>query len=185
MANVETAKWYAIHTYSSYEIMVKDNLEKLIENNNLKDQIFDIRIPMEQTIEEKNGKKKVILRKLLPCYLFVKLIYSNDIWYLITNTRGVTGFVGPQGKPLPLTDDEVKRMRLESRVEKADFMIGDDVKIVSGPLESFFGVVTELKSIAQKAKVKVTMFGRETEVELSFVELQKLNLTSKPQDKQD
>lgn len=175
--SAEQAKWYAIHTYSSYESIVKDNLEKLIENNNLKDQIFDIKIPMEKTIEEKNGKKKIVERRLLPCYVFVKLIYSNDIWYLVTNTRGVTGFVGPQGRPKALTDDEVKRMRLESKVEVIDLMAGDQVKIVSGALESFIGTVTELNVISQKAKVKVTMFGRDTEVELNFVELEKITLT--------
>ena len=91
------AKWYVLHTYSGYEMMVKSSLEQLIENNNLQDSIFDLRIPMEQTIEEKGGKKKVVERKLLPCYVFIKMIYSNQVWYLVTNTRGVTGFVGPQG----------------------------------------------------------------------------------------
>ena len=95
------AKWYVLHTYSGYEMMVKSSLEQLIENNNLQDSIFDLRIPMEQTIEEKGGKKKVVERKLLPCYVFIKMIYSNQVWYLVTNTRGVTGFVGPQGRPLP------------------------------------------------------------------------------------
>ena len=115
-----TAKWYVIHTYSGYEAMVKDTLEKMVENSNLQEQILEIKIPMEQTIEEKNGKKKVVLRKILPCYVFIKLVYSNDLWFMITNTRGVTGFVGPQGKALPLSDDEVKRMRLETRMDVVD-----------------------------------------------------------------
>ena len=107
------AKWYVIHTYSGYEAMVKDSLEKLIENNNLQENIFDIQIPTEETLEEKaNGKKKVVERKKFPCYVFLKMIYSNNIWYLVTNTRGVTGFVGPQGRPLPLTEEEVVRMGL-------------------------------------------------------------------------
>ena len=173
----ETAKWYAIHTYSGYEVMVKTNLEKLIENNNLGEQILDIQIPMYQDIVEgKNGKKKVVDRKVLPCYVFLKLVYSNDIWYLVTNTRGVTGFVGPQGKPLPITDEEVKRMRLETKVTSDDFTAGDQVKIVSGALEGFVGVITELNVTAQKAKVKVEMFGRETEVELDFVDVERINL---------
>lgn len=172
----ETAKWYAIHTYSGYEVMVKNTLEKLIENNNLGEQILDIRIPMYQDIVEgKNGKKKVVDRKVLPCYIFLKLVYSNDIWYLVTNTRGVTGFVGPQGKPLPLSDDEVKRMRLETTVDNADYALGDEIKIVSGALEGFTGVITELNASAQKAKAKVEMFGRETEVELDFVDIEKIN----------
>ena len=173
----ETAKWYAIHTYSGYEVMVKTNLEKLIENNNLGEQILDIQIPVYQDIVEgKNGKKKIVDRKVFPCYVFLKLVYSNDIWYLVTNTRGVTGFVGPQGRPLPLTDDEVKRMRLETKVDNFNLAAGDQVKIVSGALEGFMGSITELNFTAQKAKVKVEMFGRETDVELEFVDLEKINL---------
>lgn len=104
----EQAKWYVIHTYSGYEAMVKDSLEKLIENNNLQENIVEIQIPTEETLEEKaNGKKKLVERKKFPCYVFLKMIYSNDIWYLVTNTRGVTGFVGPQGRPLPLTEEEI------------------------------------------------------------------------------
>ena len=174
--NAERAKWYVIHTYSGYEAMVKDSLEKLIENNNLKDDIFDIQIPMEQTLEEKNGKKKVVSRKLLPCYVFVKMVYSNNVWFLVTSTRGVTGFVGPQGRPLPLTDDEVRRMQLEKGAVDVDFAIGDDVRICSGPLDTFMGTITELNPTSQKAKVTVTMFGRTTDVELDFTQLQKLNL---------
>ncbi len=174
--NAERAKWYVIHTYSGYEAMVKDSLEKLIENNNLKDDIFDIQIPMEQTLEEKNGKKKVVSRKLLPCYVFVKMVYSNNVWFLVTSTRGVTGFVGPQGRPLPLTDDEVRRMQLEKVAVDVDFAIGDDVRICSGPLDTFMGTITELNPTSQKAKVTVTMFGRTTDVELDFTQLQKLNV---------
>ena len=117
MQENNTAKWYVIHTYSGYEAMVQSSLEKLIENNNLSDTILDIKIPMEQTIEEKNGKKKVVLRKLIPSYVFIKMIFNNDLWYVITNIKGVTGFVGPQGRLLPLTEDEVKRMGLETKVE--------------------------------------------------------------------
>lgn len=170
----ETAKWYVIHTYSGYEAMVKDTLEKMVENSNLQKQILDIQIPMEQTIEEKNGKKKVVLRKILPCYVFIKLVYSNNLWFLITNTRGVTGFVGPQGKALPLSDDEVKRMRLETHVDVVDFVIGDRVQIMSGPLDGFEGTILDLNLTAQKAKVKVAMFNTETEVDVEFVQLKSL-----------
>jgi len=176
MSRVEQAKWYVIHTYSGYEAMVKDSLEKLIENNNLQDDIFDIKIPMEDTIEEKNGKRKVVQRKILPCYLFIKLIYSNQVWFLVTNTRGVTGFVGPQGKPLPLTDDEVKRMRLENKVIEIDLAVGNTVKIISGPLETFLGTVLELNNSSQKAKVNVSMFGRETDVEVDYIQIEKVNV---------
>ena len=174
MEEQNTAKWYVIHTYSGYEAMVKSSLEKLIENNNLSSTILDIKIPMEQTIEEKNGKKKVVLRKLSPSYVFIKMIFNNDLWYVITNIKGVTGFVGPQGRLLPLTDDEVKRMGLETKVENVDLAVGDNVKIISGPLDSVIGTITSLNVAAQKAIVKVDMFGRETDVELDFVQLEKI-----------
>ncbi|MBQ3572929.1 MAG: transcription termination/antitermination factor NusG [Clostridia bacterium] len=178
MQENNTAKWYVIHTYSGYEAMVKSSLEKLIENNNLSDTILDIKIPMEQTIEEKNGKKKVVLRKLIPCYVFIKMIFNNDLWYVITNIKGVTGFVGPQGRLLPLTEDEVKRMGLETKVEieNINFAVGDNVKIVSGPLESFVGVINSLNFASQKANVKVDMFGRDTDVELDFVQIQRIDV---------
>lgn len=170
----EQAKWYVIHTYSGYESMVKDSLEKLIENNNLQDDIFEIKIPMEETIEEKNGKRKIVQRKILPCYVFIKLIYSNQVWFLVTNTRGVTGFVGPQGKPLPLTNEEVKRMRLENKIVDADFNVGDTVRIISGALETFTGNIIELNNVGQKAKVNVSMFGRATDVEVDYIQIEKI-----------
>ena len=171
----EQAKWYVIHTYSGYEAMVKDSLEKLIENNNLQENIFEIQIPMEEMLEEKaNGKKKIVERKKFPCYVFLKMIYSNDIWYLVTSTRGVTGFVGPQGRPLPLTDEEVARMGLIKVAIDVDFVVGDMVKIVSGPLESFSGKVVSLNESAQKAMINVEMFGRATDVEVDFVQVKKI-----------
>ena len=173
--SVENAKWYVIHTYSGYEALVEEGLKKLIENNNLGDTIFEIRIPEEETIEEKNGKKKVVRRKKFPCYVFMKMVYNNDLWFLITNTRGVTGFVGPQGRPMPLTQEEVRRMGLDEWVETVDISIGDNVSIVAGPLIGMIGVVEDLQLQTQKATVKVEVFGRETNVELSFVELQRIN----------
>jgi len=173
---MEEAKWYVIHTYSGYETMVKSRLEQLAYNNNLQDCIFEIKIPTEETLEEKaNGKKKVVERKKFPCYVFLKMAYTNDMWYIITNTKGVTGFVGPQGRPLPLTDEEVARIGLEEHAIEIDFTIGDEVKIVSGPLESFAGKVVSLNETAQKAMVNVEMFGRATDVEVDFVQLKKIN----------
>ena len=172
----EQAKWYVIHTYSGYEQMVKDTLEKLIVNNNLQNQILEIKILMEETIEENaKGKKKVVLRKVMPGYVFVKLILNNDLWFLITNTRGVTSFVGPHGRATALTADEVKRMRLESHVEVIDFVEGDKVLIVSGPLSGTKGEVANISVASQKAKVKAQIFGTETEVEVELVQLQKIN----------
>ena len=166
--------WYILHTYSGYEMMVKDSLQRLIENNNLQDQIFDVKIPMEQTIEEKNGKRKVVERKLLPCYIFIKMIYSNQLWYLVTSTRGVTGFVGPQGRPIPMKEDEIRKMRLEEVVVDADFAVGDRVNIDAGPLEGFEGVITELNDLAQKAMVNIQMFGRSTDVEVEYIQIKKV-----------
>lgn len=174
---IEDARWYVIHTYSGYEAMVKDSLEKLIENNNLQENIYEIQIPTEETLEEKaNGKKKVVERKKFPCYVFLKMIYSNDIWYLVTNTRGVTGFVGPQGRPLPLTEEEVARMGLDKVALSIDFTIGDTVRIVSGPLESFVGKVITLNEATQKVGVNVEMFGRNTDVEVDFVQVKKVTV---------
>ena len=162
MANNDTEpKWYIIHTYSGYETMVQDSLKRLIENNNLQDSIVDVKIPTEKTIEEKaNGKKKVVERKLLPCYVFIKMIYSNQLWYLVTNTRGVTGFCGPQGRPIPMKKEEIRKMRLDEYVDDADFKIGDKVSIMSGPLEGFVGTIRELDEVGQRARVDIVMFGR-------------------------
>ena len=180
----EKPRWYVIHTYSSYEAMVKDSLEKLIENNNLQENIFEIKIPTEETLEEKaSGKKKIVERKKFPCYVFLKMIYSNDIWYLVTNTRGVTGFVGPQGRPLPLTDEEVARMGLEEVAVEIDFTVGDTVQIVSGPLESFVGKVMSIIDGQQKVMVNVEMFGRKTDVELNFVQVKKVNVSGEQEQK--
>ena len=176
---IEQASWYVIHTYSGYEAMVKDSLEKLIENNNLQENIFEIQIPTEETLEEKaNGKKKLVERKKFPCYVFLKMIYSNDIWYLVTNTRGVTGFVGPQGRPLPLTPEEVQRMDLETVVTEIDVVEGDSVTIMSGPLESFSGKVVSLNFATQKAMVNVEMFGRNTDVEVDFNKIKKVTVVT-------
>ena len=174
MVTSEQANWYVLHTYSGYESMVKDNLEKLIENNNLSDSILDIQIPEEQVVEEKKGKKKVVKKKMFPCYVFVKLIYNNDLWYLLTNTRGVTGFVGPNGRALPLTENEVKRMRLENVQVALNFDLNDTVRVLSGPLEGYIGTIDEIDYKTQKAKVNVSMFGRQTPVELEFMQFEKI-----------
>ena len=159
----EQPKWYILHTYSGYEAMVKDSLEKLIENNNLGDYITDLKIPMEQVIEEKNGKRKVVERKLLPCYVFIKMIYTNQIWYYVTSTRGVTGFCGPQGRPIPMKAEEVRKMRLEEFVSDADFKVGDSVSI------------EELSDATQKAKVTTKMFNRDTDVEVEYLQIKRID----------
>ena len=155
--------------------MVKDSLEKLIENNNLGDYIVDIKIPMEQVIEEKNGKLKVVERKLLPCYVFIKMIYTNQIWYYVTSTRGVTGFCGPQGRPIPMRADEIRKMKLEEPTDVETFAVGDSVSIEEGPLKGFLGTVKEINPTAQKAKISTTMFGRTTDVEVEYLQMKKVD----------
>ena len=171
----EEPKWYILHTYSGYEAMVKDSLEKLIENNNLGDYIVDLKIPMEQVIEEKNGKRKVVERKLLPCYVFIKMIYTNQIWYYVTSTRGVTGFCGPQGRPIPMKPEEIRKMKLELPTVDETFAVGDTVSIEEGPLKGFFGTVKEANATAQKAKITTTMFGRSTDVEVEYIQMKKVD----------
>ena len=170
----EQPKWYILHTYSGYEAMVKDSLEKLIENNNLGDYIVDLKIPMEQVIEEKNGKRKIVERKLLPCYVFIKMIYTNQIWYYVTSTRGVTGFCGPQGRPIPMKPEEIKKMRLEDVVCTGEYAVGNTVSVVDGPLKGFIGTIKELNDSAQKAKISTSMFGRTTEVEVEYIQIKKV-----------
>lgn len=175
MENKEQGQWYVIHTYSGHEFTVEKNLTNMIENNSLQDSIFEIKVPVEDDIVEKNGKKQHIQRKKFPSYVFIKMIYSNHIWFMVTNTRGVTGFVGPSGRPLPLRDDEVKRMGLEViELEDFDVKVGDNIKIVNGPLENFIGVVESISEERQKVKVIVAMFGRQTPVELEFSQVEKL-----------
>lgn len=170
--NPDNVKWYVLHTYSGYENMVKVNLEMVFMKNNLMDRLVEITIPMEDVVEEKNGKRKIVQRKKFPCYVLIKMDYDNSMWHIITNTRGVTGFVGPQGRPLPLTDEEVKRMRLETRVENADFKEGDHIKVVDGALEGFVGTVESVDLANSKCKVSVSMFGRITPVELELYQIE-------------
>lgn len=168
-------KWYVVHTYSGYENKVKVNIEKLVDNRGLGDKILEVKVPMEEVVETKDNKKKVVMKKVFPGYVLVKMVMSDENWYLIRNTRGVTGFVGPGSKPVPLTDDEVKAMGVEVEVESIDCEVGDNVKVTSGPLESFIGVVEEINFDKKKVKVLVSMFGRETPVELEFGQIEPLS----------
>lgn len=170
----ENIKWYVVHTYSGYENKVKANLEKIVENRGMQDYILDIAVPLEETIEIKEGKKKVTLRKIFPGYVLIKMIITDESWYIVRNIRGVTGFVGPGSKPVPLTDEEVKTMGVEEFETFVDYEVGDNVRITTGPLENFIGIVDEINLEKKKVKVAVSMFGRETPVELELVQLQKL-----------
>lgn len=172
----ENVRWYVIHVYSGYEAKVRDNLVKMVENNNLQDFIHEVSFPVEEDIVEKNGKRKIVEKKKFPGYVFVKMIYTDHIWYMVTNTRGVTGFVGPQGKAQPLTLEEIKRMGLEKvSVEDFDVQSGDNVRVISGALETFLGIVESVSAEKQKVKVIVQMFGRQTPVELEFNQIEKIN----------
>lgn len=175
MSENNNAKWYILHTYSGYESLVKKSIEQMIENGSLQDVILDIKIPTETLIEDKNGKKKAYESKVMPCYVFVKLVYSNQLWFMLTNTRGVTGFVGPNGKAWPLDEEEVKRLRLEDRVTNFDMVVGDDIRVVSGPFDGLVGVIKEIDTARQKAQVLLNMFGRETSVDMDFIQLEKIN----------
>ncbi|HPT91723.1 MAG TPA: transcription termination/antitermination protein NusG [Acetivibrio sp.] len=170
----EGAKWYVVHTYSGYENKVKANLEKIVENRGMQDYILDIVVPMEEQIEIKDGKKKATLKKVFPGYVLVKMIMTDESWYVVRNTRGVTGFVGPGSKPVPLPDDEVRAMGVEEFAPVLDYEVGDNVRVVSGPLESFIGIVEEINLEKKKVRVSVSMFGRETPVELELLQIQKI-----------
>lgn len=166
--------WYVVYTYSGYENKVMDNLKKTVENHSLQDVILDIKVPMEETIETKNGKKRHVSKKMFPGYVMVKMFLTDDSWYVVRNTRGVTGFVGPSSKPIPLTDAEVRTMGIENVRVSIDVEVGDNVIVISGPLESFVGVVEEVNMERQKVKVLVSMFGRDTSVELDFVQIKRI-----------
>ena len=170
----ENAKWFVVHTYSGYENKVKANLEKIVENRGMQEYIVDIVVPMEEQIEIKDGKKKATLRKVFPGYVLVKMIMSDGSWYVVRNTRGVTGFVGPGSKPVALTDEEVKNMGVEEFETIVDYVVGDNVRVISGPLENFIGLVDEINIEKKKVRVSVSMFGRETPVELELIQIQKL-----------
>jgi transcriptional antiterminator NusG len=170
----ESGKWYVVHTYSGYENKVKANLEKIVENRGMQDYILDIVVPMEEQIEIKDGKKKATLKKVFPGYVLVKMIMTDESWYVVRNTRGVTGFVGPGSKPVPLSVDEVRTMGVEEFAPVLDYEVGDNVRVVSGPLESFIGIVEEINLEKKKVRVSVSMFGRETPVELELLQIQKI-----------
>lgn len=171
----ETARWYVVHTYSGYENKVKVNLEKTIENRGLESLIHDIQVPMEEVVEVKDGKKKVTQKKVFPGYVIVNMIMTDESWYIVRNTRGVTGFVGPGSKPVPLTETEVETMGINQKVVDMDLEVGETVKVVSGPLENFVALIQEISLEKHKIKGLVNMFGRETPVELNFNQIEKLD----------
>lgn len=166
--------WYVVYTYSGYENKVMDNLLKTVENHNLHDTIIDVKVPMEESVEIKNGKKRHVTRKMFPGYVMVKMFLTDESWYVVRNTRGVTGFVGPSSRPIPLSDAEVRSMGIENVRIELDVEVGNNVIVTAGPLESFVGVVEEVNAERQKVRVLVSMFGRDTSVELDFVQVKRI-----------
>ena len=165
--SIPEVRWYVAHTYSGYENKVKTNLEKIIENRGLQHLIHDVRIPVEITVENEGEEdEKEVENKVFPSYVLVKMLMTDESWHVVRNIRGVTGFVGPGSKPVPLTDEEVAAIGVETRVVELKYAVGDSVKIVAGPLSGFVGVVEEISGDKKKIKVIASMFGRETPVEL-------------------
>ena len=155
------AKWYVVHTYSGHENKVKVNIEKIVENRGMQDLILDVIVPTEDRVEVKEGQRKVKTRKMFPGYVLVKMIVTNESWYLVRNTQGVTGFVGHGSDPIPLTSDEVRRMGIEKVLVSIDVAVGDTVKVIDGPFDNFMGVIEEINMEKQIMKVLISMFGRE------------------------
>lgn len=170
--------WYVIHTYSGYENKVKANLERRVESMAMEDKIFRVLVPMEEEVEIKDGKKKIVKRKTFPGYVLVEMLLSDDSWYVVRNTPGVTGFVGSGAKPIPLQETEVKsilhQMGIEEQRPRIDYELGESVKVIGGPFQDFAGVIDKIDIDRGKLRVLVSMFGRETPVELDFSQVEKI-----------
>lgn len=168
---MELAHWYVVHTYSGYENKVSQNLATIVENRRLQDLIQEIKVPTEIVPEIKDGKAREVERKLFPGYVLVKMVMTDESWYIVRNTRGVTGFVGPSSKPVPLTEAEVEALGVDERAASVDYAVGDSVEVLEGPLEGFIGLVESIDREHGKVNVKVSMFGRETPAELALTQV--------------
>lgn len=168
------AKWYVVHTYSGYENKVKANIEKTIENRHLEDQILEVRVPLEEVVEMRNGVAKQVQKKMFPGYVLLNMIMNDDTWYVVRNTRGVTGFVGPGSKPVPLSEAEMRPLGVKTDSVEVDFGVGDTVVVTGGAWKDTTGVVAALNKQKQMVTINVELFGRETPVEISFAEIKKM-----------
>ena len=166
--------WYVVHTYSGHENKVKVNIEKLVENRGMQDLILSVVVPTEDVVEIKSGQRKIKTRKMFPGYVLVKMIVTNESWYLVRNTQGVTGFVGHGSEPVPLTVEEVRRMGIEKITIDVNVKVGDSVKVINGPFEGFMGAVSDLDPEKQTMRVLINMFGRDTLVELEYAQVDRL-----------
>ncbi|MCI8383131.1 MAG: transcription termination/antitermination protein NusG [Lachnospiraceae bacterium] len=169
------ANWYVVHTYSGYENKVKANIEKTIENRNLQEEILEVRVPMQDVMEMKNGARKTVQKKMFPGYVLINMVMNDDTWYVVRNTRGVTGFVGPGSKPVPLTEAEMKPLGIKVDNITIDFGEGDTIVVVAGAWKNTVGVVQKIDFNKQTATINVDMFGRDTPVEISFAEVRKFS----------
>ena len=169
------ANWYVVHTYSGYENKVKANIEKTIENRHLEEEILEVRVPMQDVMEMKNGARKTVQKKMFPGYVLINMIMNDDTWYVVRNTRGVTGFVGPGSKPVPLTEAEMKPLGIKTENISVDFAEGDTVAVVAGVWKDTVGVVQRIDYGKQTATINVELFGRETPVEISFAEVRRMS----------
>ena len=168
------ANWYVVHTYSGYENKVKANIEKTIENRHLEDQILEVRVPMQDVVEMRNGAKKQVSKKLFPGYVLINMVMNDDTWYVVRNTRGVTGFVGPGSKPVPLSEEEMRSLGFKTTGVVVDFAVGEPIVVVSGAWKDTIGVIKHVNESKQTITINVEMFGRETPVELNFSEVKKM-----------
>ena len=170
----ELAKWYVVHTYSGYENKVKANIEKTVENRNLQDQVLEVIVPLETVVEVKNGATKSAQKKMFPGYVLINMVMNDDSWYVVRNIRGVTGFVGPGSKPVPLTEAEIERFQVENRQITTNYAVGDSVEVTGGYLEGFVGVVDAIDTEKQLTRVTVSMMGKDVTVELALNEVKPL-----------
>lgn len=168
---MEEALWYVVHTYSGYENKVAQNLTTIVENRRLQELIQEVKVPTEMVPEIKDGNEREVERKLFPGYVLVKMVMTDDTWYIVRNIRGVTGFVGPSSKPVPLSAAEVENLGVDVHKTHVDYAVGDSVEILTGPLEGFIGLVESIDSEHGKVNVKVSMFGRETPAELTLAQV--------------
>ena len=169
------ANWYVVHTYSGYENKVKANIDKTIENRHLEDQILEVQVPLEEVTEVKNGVKKVVSKKMFPGYVLIHMIMNDDAWYVVRNTRGVTGFVGPGSKPVPLTEAEMRNLGIRTENIVVDFEEGDTIVVVGGAWKDTVGNIVAMNPHKQTITINVELFGRETPVEVSFADVKKMN----------
>ena len=168
------AKWYVVHTYSGYENKVATDLMTTAEHRNLQDMIIDVKVPTEIVTETVGDKTKEVENKLYPGYVFVKMVYTDETWYVVRNTRGVTGFVGPESKPVPLTEEEMLPLGISSENVQIDYEVGDAVRVVSGAWEETVGIIRSINQAKQSVTIGVEMFGRETSVEISVLDIRKM-----------